>query len=95
MRFVRVGAALARRLGRPLEGESAGGDLEADEVFGGLGEAYHRCARHGVPCHDYARLGFGDGGEPLYFERLLLPVAADGGTRPTHLVGLAFFSDSV
>ena len=92
MRFVRVGAALERRLGRRLEGERAGDDLEEDEVFGGLGEAYRRCARLGVPCHDYARCGFGDGGEPVYFERLLLPLAAGGGARPTHLVGLAFFS---
>ncbi|MFC0386021.1 PAS domain-containing protein [Muricoccus vinaceus] len=93
MRFVRFGAALERRLGRPLEGQEAGVDLEGDEVFGGLREAYHRSARLGVPCHDYARFGFGDGGEPVYFERLLLPLAADGGPRPTHLVGMAFFSD--
>ncbi|WP_165982304.1 PAS domain-containing protein [Dankookia rubra] len=95
MRFVRVGAALGRRLNRPLVGEEVGDDLEEDEVFGGLGDAYHRCARLGVPCHDYARLRFGDGGEPVYFERLLLPLAEDGRARPTHLVGLAFFSDSV
>jgi CheY-like chemotaxis protein len=93
LRFVRVGAALARRVGRPLVGEEAGGDLEEDDVFGGIDEAYRRSARLGVPCHEYARFGFGDGGEPLYFERLLLPLAADGGTRPTHLVGMAFFSD--
>ncbi|WP_140885015.1 PAS domain-containing protein [Muricoccus nepalensis] len=93
LRFVRVGTALERRLGRPLVGQEAGGELDGDEVFGGLDDAYRRCARLGVPCHDYARFGFGDGGEPLYFERLLLPLADDGGTRPTHLVGLAFFSD--
>ena len=38
----------------------------------------------------YARFGFGDGSEPLYFERLLLPLASDGGNQATHLVGLAF-----
>ncbi|WP_052214275.1 PAS domain-containing protein [Belnapia sp. F-4-1] len=91
LRFVSVGAALAQRLGRPLEGEQVGGDLETDEAFSGLDDAYRRCTRLGAPSHDCARQGWGGGGEPLCFERLVLPLAADGGCRPTHLVGLAFF----
>ncbi len=93
-RFVTVGAALARRSSRVLEGTAAAGDTEADEVLGGLESAYQRCARFGVPCHDFARYGLGDDVEPAVFERLVLPLVAEGATGPTELVGVAYFSES-
>jgi hypothetical protein len=87
LRFLQVGAALAGRM--------ADDETEADEVFGGLAAALQRSARLGVPSHDYARYAFQDGGEPVFFERLLLPLAADHGTRPTHLLGIALFSGPI
>ncbi|WP_241671150.1 hypothetical protein [Dankookia rubra] len=65
---------------------------EADEVFGGLAAAFQRSGSLGIPSHDYARYGFQDGGEPVHSERILLPLSADQGPRPTHLPGIARFS---
>ncbi|WP_431267221.1 PAS domain-containing protein [Dankookia sp. P2] len=95
LRFQWVGAALAARPGGMLEGRLVDAEIEADEVFGGLAAALQRCTRLGVPCHDYARYGFQDGGEPVYFERILLPLAADQEQRPTHLLGIALFSGPI
>jgi CheY-like chemotaxis protein len=94
-RFLRVGRALTERLGRPLDGtlafgEEAGGS--GDDVLGSLESAYRRCARAFSPSYEYARYDFGDG-EPVVFERLVLP-ASDDGTRVTHLVGIALFTDA-
>ncbi|WP_380069626.1 PAS domain-containing protein [Dankookia sp. GCM10030260] len=94
-RFLALGAALAGRSGRPMEGEIAASDTEADEVLGGLAGVYERCARFGVPCHDFARYDLGDDAEPVTFERLVLPLAAEGTDRPTQLVGIAYFFGSL
>ena len=94
-RFLALGGSLAGRSARPLEGETATGDTEADEVLGGLAGVYERCARFGVPCHDFARYGLGEDAEPVTFERLILPLAAEGADRPTQLVGIAHFSGAI
>jgi hypothetical protein len=60
-----------------------------------MARAFARCAKTRAPHYDYARCGVGEGGTPLSFERLLLPVADDGGAAATHLVGLAMFSGPV
>jgi PAS domain S-box-containing protein len=95
LRFILVGPALAARLGEPLEGRVLGRDVEADEAFAGLLDAYRRCVRSGTPCHDYARYALGEGAAPLLFERLLLPLSETGGRLPSHLLGLAFISGAV
>ncbi len=91
-RFVRLGAALAARLGRDMAGEvfeAAGGG--GHEALAGLAEIFERCARSGVPCHDYARFRLGDDGGTEFLERLLLPLSRHGGLAPTHLLGVAVF----
>ncbi len=95
LRFTYFGSALAARLGRSLVGETVGPGNDANDVFGGMADAYARCAKTRVPHYDYARCGFGEGGEPLIFERLLLPVASDAGAAATHVIGLAMFSGPV
>ncbi|MBS0641559.1 MAG: PAS domain-containing protein, partial [Proteobacteria bacterium] len=89
-RFVHVGAALAARLGRPLEGMVALAE-DDDVVFGGMVTAWTRCARTGAPHYDYARYSLGDGADPVAFERLLLPMSNDGGEGVSHIIGLAAF----
>ena len=42
---------------------------------------------------EYARYDLGEG-EPVLFERLILPVS-DDGERVTHLVGLALLSGGI
>ncbi|MFC7477238.1 PAS domain S-box protein [Dankookia sp. GCM10030260] len=95
LRFLQVGAALAARPDSAQAGQAVDDGTEADEAFGGLTVAFQRAASLGVPCHDYARYCFQDGGDRMYFERLLLPLAADHGPRPTHLLGIALFSGPV
>jgi hypothetical protein len=93
LRYVHLGSALSARLGGQVDGLRIEDGPEADEAFAGLAEVYRRCIRLGVPCYDYARFGAADGEEPVLLERLLLPLAADGGTAPTHLLGFAVFSN--
>ncbi|WP_090561792.1 PAS domain-containing protein [Belnapia rosea] len=93
-RFLSMGAVLAARRDHSLVGECVGGDTETDEMLGGLAGIYERCARFGVPCHDFARYGLGEDGEPILFERLILPLAAVGATGPTQLVGIAYLTGS-
>lgn len=93
-RFLRVGRALTGRLGRPLDGTLAFEQpaFEQDNaVLGSLESAYRRCARTLSPSYEYARYDFGDG-QPMVFERLILP-ASDDGHEVTHLVGIALFAD--
>ncbi len=89
MRYVRVGAALTARLGRSLIGEVIVEDRGGDEVLGSLTAVYGRCARQRMPVYQSARYDFGDGA-PVTFERLILPLSADGAAI-TQLVGVALF----
>ncbi|MFN0073588.1 MAG: PAS domain S-box protein [Chloroflexota bacterium] len=88
--YVRVGTTLIERLGRSLDGEHVQTSPD-DDIFGALEAAYRRCCRNGTPTHEYVRFNLGDG-QPLLFERLLLPFS-ESGTDVTHLVGMAVFSD--
>jgi PAS domain S-box-containing protein len=94
-RFLRVGSALEGRLGRKLGGtltSELGGPAHDDEVLGSLEGAYRRCARTWSPSYEYASYDFGDG-DPVMFERLILPVS-DDGEHVTHLVGIALFNEN-
>jgi hypothetical protein len=88
-RVVHVGEALARRLARPPDVEPVG--LTGEEVPGSQEAAYRRCARTCSPCYEHARFALGDG-QPVSFERLLLPFS-DDGRDVTHLLGMAVFTD--
>jgi PAS domain S-box-containing protein len=85
VRFVQVGRALVNELGRPLRDK----DMAAEDEVG-LAEAYRRCARQGEPTHELLRFDFGDG-DPVTFERLLVPFSATGGRSVTHVVGMAVY----
>ncbi|PPQ26237.1 PAS domain-containing sensor histidine kinase [Rhodopila globiformis] len=85
VRFVQVGRALVNELGRPLHDKDVGAEDET-----GLAEAYWRCARQGEPTHELLRFDFGDG-DPLTFERLLVPFSATGSRSVTHVVGMAVY----
>jgi hypothetical protein len=82
--FIRVGRALLERLGRPLHASLPGEDSS------GMAQAYSRCARRGAPTHEFLRFEFGDG-EPVSFERLLVPLSATDGRAVTHIAGLAIY----
>jgi PAS domain S-box-containing protein len=83
--LVEVGHALTERMGRLLDPK----DLQNPNPDG-IRESYERCAKHGRPCYEHLRFDFGDG-EPVTFERLLLPFTR-GGKRITHVAGLVVFS---
>jgi hypothetical protein len=84
VRFVQVGRALIDELGHPLHDQ----DVAEDET--GITETYRRCGRQGEPTHELLRFDFGDG-DPLTFERLLVPFSATGGRTVTHIVGIAVY----
>ncbi|MFL5258037.1 MAG: ATP-binding protein [Rhodopila sp.] len=92
-RFLEVGQALQARLGRPLEGETAGGGQPGDEELGALIAAYRRCASQKVPVYQSAHYDFSDG-EPVRFDRLVLPFSADT-LNVTHLLALVQFEGRV
>ncbi len=83
VRFTSVGRALVERLGVKPDDSSS---LAAGE---GLAEAYRRCASDRQPCYEHLRFDFGDG-DPVTFERLLLPFSR-GGRRASHVAGMAVF----
>ena len=85
LRFVEVGRNLIDELGRPLAAQ----DIVGGETAG-LAEIYQRCAEKAEPCHEFLRFDFGDG-DPLTFERLLVPFSAQGGGTATHVVGIALY----
>jgi CheY-like chemotaxis protein len=92
-RYLRVGSALEARLGRELTGTrtaSARGGAHDDELLGSLEGSYRRCARMLGPSYEYGNYDFGDG-EPVTFERIILPLS-DDGQRVTHLLGMALFN---
>jgi hypothetical protein len=82
VRFAEIGHALAAELGA----------REAPEALDGedVARAYRRCAEKAEPCHEHLRFDFGDG-DPLTFERLLVPFSATGNGRTTHVVGLSIY----
>ncbi len=69
-------------------------DGDGDGLFHGQVSMYRRCALRAKPASDYARYRLGDQDDSLRFERLVLPLAADGGPRVTLLLGLAVFEGS-
>ena len=81
VRFAEIGRALVDELDahnpHALEGEE-------------LTRVYRRCADKAEPCHEYLRFDFGDG-DPLTFERLLVPFSATTSGEATHVVGLAIY----
>ncbi|MFL5257911.1 MAG: hypothetical protein ACJ8AI_34530 [Rhodopila sp.] len=85
LHFVQVGRALVDELGHPLRDQ----DVVADDETS-IAEAYRRCGRQGEPTHELLRFDFGDG-DPLTFERLLVPFSATGGRTVTHIVGIAVY----
>ena len=96
-RFRTAGRALEERLGRPLAGAIVGTGQPADDalasVFGEAdGAAYQRCVTGRGAYYDYARFAL-DSGQPVLFERLLLPLAADGGEQVTQVFGVALFTE--
>lgn len=78
-RYLSMSLPLQTRLGRPPDAKHFTG--EADEGLGSLALAYLHCAA-GLPYFDFAQAGGGD----FSFERLVLPLSADGLTV-THLAG--------
>jgi PAS domain S-box-containing protein len=88
VRLVRVGRALVERLGRPLSKE----ELELHDL-NGTREAYLRCVRRQAPCHEQLRFGFGTG-EPVDFERLLVPFSDVPDGPVAYIIGMAVFSGS-
>jgi hypothetical protein len=90
--FRRVGAALAGRLADELTECSADpfSKLPASEALGSLLGAYRDCERTRSPSYEYVRYNFGKNA-PVLFERLLMPLSANGKT-PTTLVGIALFT---
>lgn len=93
-RVLRIGSALERDAGRSLTGVTFPlSTTQADVVAllgGTLEAAYRRCVETGAAFYDYAR--FADGDRTMLFERLLVPLSADGRTV-THLAGVAMTAD--
>jgi len=85
IRFAEIGRALVAE----LEAARAPAALDGEELV----RVYRRCAEKADACHEYLRFDFGDG-DPLSFERLLVPFSATGGGKTTHVVGLALFDGS-
>ena len=93
-RFLKVGRALIARLG--IHGTDVTAEFRPDpndEILGSLTGAYRRCVRTSSPSYEYAHYDTGEG-DPVLFERLILPVSEDG-ERVTHLVGLALLSGGI
>lgn len=87
-RFVYVGSALTRRLGRDLVGTEV--TVADQNVIGSLAVAYQR-GLSGLAHFDYARFPL-EPGVMLLFERLILPLS-DDGRRVSHLAGLVTFDE--
>jgi putative addiction module CopG family antidote len=90
-RFASIGSVLTRRLGRQLDGTLIDDSLAGNDILGELHSTYRRCMRNRTPVYQGARFDFGDG-EPLSFERLVLPISEDSNAI-THLVGITVFTD--
>jgi hypothetical protein len=88
-RYLKVGEALTKRLGRSLDGELV--ERRAPELVGSLGATYRNCVTRQAPCYEYARFDMGDG-VPMNFERLALPFFSAARTV-SHVGGVALFAD--
>jgi PAS domain S-box-containing protein len=86
VQFAQIGRALTERLGRSADEIR---DLAAEDT-NSLTQVYRRCAQAAEPCHELMRIDFGDG-DPLMFERLLVPFSATAGSVPSHVVGIVVF----
>jgi two-component sensor histidine kinase len=86
VRFVQVGRALIHELGHPLRDQDVAVENETS-----MAEVYRRCGRQGEPTHELLHFDFGDG-DPLTFERLLVPFSTTGGRTVTHVVGIAVYN---
>ena len=87
LRRTYIGAALRALAGQALEvGVAMDG---SDAALGGLEAAYHRCVMRREPVYEYMRFRLEDG-QPVTFERLLLPCSKVEGTGQ-QLVGMAKF----
>lgn len=95
-RYMHVGRSLVARSGQAMGGTgfaTSATNVDDDAVLGSLANVYARSARTFAPSYDYARYDFGDG-EPVLFERLILPMS-DDGERVTHLIGMVLFAGDV
>lgn len=88
VRITQVGRALIEELGRPLREQELG-----DDETHGIAERYRMCAQKAEPTHELLRFDFGDG-DPVVFERLLVPFTTAGGRGVTHVAGVVVFSGS-
>lgn len=86
--FVWAGTTLTTRLGRSLDGVAV--ESQDEESTGALQTALRR-SQSGAAFFDFARMSFGEG-QSTRFERLLMPLSADGQIV-THLLGFARFQD--
>ena len=86
-RVASVGADLAAR----LSGDPSGGTLDVvgDQTESTWEGLYRRCVKSGRPTYEMARFGFG-AGDPLVFERLLLPCSSDGVTVDALIAAVEF-----
>jgi hypothetical protein len=75
VRFRVVGTELESRVGRTVTGDVL--DADSDAAFF---QPYATCALEARPVHEYARFDFGSDRPTGEFERLLLPLSADGRT---------------
>lgn len=82
--FLTVGSELQARLGYRLTGTTI--DAEAGMFY----KAYAACATEIRVTREFAQYDFGDGGGPVSFERLLLPLSDDGETVTAVLGGIVY-----
>jgi PAS domain S-box-containing protein len=84
--FVQIGRGLVERLVSPMNDQAG-----TIEDIATLVPIYQRCAQTRDPCHEMLRFDFGDG-DPMTFERLLVPFSSTDARVVTHVVGLVVFS---
>jgi hypothetical protein len=89
LRYHSAGDIIVQRVGQNLAGEPVAAVPDAIEILGSLESAYRRCTHDRMPIYQFIRFDLGDG-EPMRFERLLLPLSDDRRSI-THLLGVALF----
>ncbi len=83
--LIQIGRGLVEELGGPSKEREL-----TEEEQEGLLAAYGRCASKGEPCHEYLHCNFGDG-EPVTFERLIVPFSAGAVNEVTHVAAAVVF----